>query len=70
MKHVNDWCFRGIYNGGLWEEDLHFSAQRELIYLLLVHLVVYFILLTLYLFSLPLCVMCWLLLVIVAVRRL
>ena len=26
MKHVNDWCFRGIYNGGLWEEDLQYSA--------------------------------------------
>ena len=21
-KHVNGWCFRGIYNGSLWEEDL------------------------------------------------
>ena len=29
MKHVNDWCFRGIYNGGLWEEDLHYSALKK-----------------------------------------
>ena len=27
MEHVNGWCFRGIYNGGLWEEDLHASAR-------------------------------------------
>ena len=26
MEHVNGWCFRGIYNGGLWENDLHVSA--------------------------------------------
>ena len=26
MKQVNVWCFRGIYNGGLWAEDLHYSA--------------------------------------------
>ena len=26
MEHVNGWCFRGIYKGGLWEEDLHVSA--------------------------------------------
>ena len=19
MEHVNGWCFRGIYKGGLWE---------------------------------------------------
>ena len=29
MKHVNDWCFRGIYNGGLWEEDLHYPALKK-----------------------------------------
>ena len=29
MIHVNGWCFRGIYKGGLWEEDLHVSAQKE-----------------------------------------
>ena len=23
MEHVNGWCFRGIYKGGLWEDDLH-----------------------------------------------
>ena len=27
MEHVNGWCFRGIYNGGLWENDLHVSAR-------------------------------------------
>ena len=27
MEHVNGWCFRGIYKGGLWEEDLHVSAR-------------------------------------------
>ena len=27
MEHVNGWCFRGIYNGGLWENDLHVSAH-------------------------------------------
>ena len=26
MEHVNGWCFRGIYKGGLWEDDLHDSA--------------------------------------------
>ena len=30
MEHVNGWCFRGIYNGGLWEDDLHVSARKEL----------------------------------------
>ena len=24
---MNGWCFRGIYNGGLWEDDLHVSAR-------------------------------------------
>ena len=28
VKHVNDWCFRGIYNGGLWENDLHVSVLK------------------------------------------
>ena len=23
MEHVNDWCFRDIYKGGLWEDDLY-----------------------------------------------
>ena len=27
MEHVNGWCFRGIYKGGLWEDDLHVSAH-------------------------------------------
>ena len=22
VKHVNGWCYRGIYNGGLWNDDL------------------------------------------------
>ena len=26
MEHVNGWCFRGVYKGGLWEDDLHVSA--------------------------------------------
>ena len=28
MKHVNDWCFRGFFSGGLWEEDLHYSVLK------------------------------------------
>ena len=27
MEHVNGLCFRGIYKGGLWENDLHVSAR-------------------------------------------
>ena len=27
MEHVNGWCFRGIYKGGLWGDDLHVSAR-------------------------------------------
>ena len=30
MEHVNGWCFRGIYKGGLWEDDLHVSAHLVL----------------------------------------
>ena len=30
MEHVNGWCFRGIYKGGLWEDDLHASAHTHL----------------------------------------
>ena len=26
MEHVNDCCFRDIYKGGLWEEDLDVCA--------------------------------------------
>ena len=26
MEHVNDWCFRDIYKGGLWDDDLHVCA--------------------------------------------
>ena len=29
MEHVNGWGFRGIYKGGLWENDLHVSAQEN-----------------------------------------
>ena len=29
MEHVNGWCFRGIYKGGLWENDLHVSARSR-----------------------------------------
>ena len=25
----NGWCFRGIYKGGLWEDDLHVSALKR-----------------------------------------
>ena len=28
MEHVNGWCLRGIYKGGLWENDLHVSALK------------------------------------------
>ena len=31
MEHVNGWCFRGIYKGGLWENDLHVSALKPCI---------------------------------------
>ena len=27
MEHVNGWCFRGIYKGGQWEDDLRVSAH-------------------------------------------
>ena len=30
MEHVNGWCFRRIYKGGLWENDLHVSAPTKL----------------------------------------
>ena len=26
MERVNDWCFRDIYNGGLWDDDLRVCA--------------------------------------------
>ena len=29
MEHVNGWCFRDIYMGGLWENDLYVSVQYE-----------------------------------------
>ena len=29
MEHVNGWGFRGIYKGGLWENDLHVSAHLQ-----------------------------------------
>ena len=29
MEHVNGRCFRGIYKGGLWEDDLHVSALKR-----------------------------------------
>ena len=31
MEHVNGWCFRGIYKGGLWEDDLHLFIQYKII---------------------------------------
>ena len=30
MKHVNDWCFREIYKGGLWDDDLHVCAPMHI----------------------------------------
>ena len=27
MEHVNGWCFRGIYKGGLWEDDLRLCPE-------------------------------------------
>ena len=29
MKHVNDRCFRDIYKGGLWEEDLYVCVLKK-----------------------------------------
>ena len=29
MEQVNNWCFRDIYKGGLWEDDLHVCAQKQ-----------------------------------------
>ena len=29
MEHVNGRCFRGIYKGGLSEDDLHVSALNS-----------------------------------------
>ena len=26
---MNGWCFRGIYKGGLWEDDLHVSDLKR-----------------------------------------
>ena len=27
VEHVNDWCFRDIYEGGLWEDYLDVCAN-------------------------------------------
>ena len=29
MENVNNWCFRDIYKGGLWEDDLHVCALKR-----------------------------------------
>ena len=29
MEHMNDCCFRDIYKGGLWEEDLDVCALKR-----------------------------------------
>ena len=29
MEPVNGWCFRGIYKGGLWEDDLYVSTLKS-----------------------------------------
>ena len=26
-EHMKGWCFHGIYEGGLWKDDLYVSAQ-------------------------------------------
>ena len=26
---MNDWCFRDIYKGGLWEDDLYVSVLKS-----------------------------------------
>ena len=31
MEHVNDWCFRDIYKGGLWEDNLCVCARNPAI---------------------------------------
>ena len=31
MEHVNDWCFRDIYKGGLWDDDLHVCARIRIL---------------------------------------
>ena len=28
VERVNGWCFRGIYNRGLWDADLHVSVLK------------------------------------------
>ena len=29
VEHVNDWCFRDMYKGGLWEDDLYVSVRAN-----------------------------------------
>ena len=29
MENVNDWCFRGIYKGGLWKDGLYVCALSD-----------------------------------------
>ena len=29
VEHVNDWCFRDIYKGGLWEDDLDVCSLKR-----------------------------------------
>ena len=31
MEHVIDWCFRDIYKGGLWEDDLYVSVLEAML---------------------------------------
>ena len=31
MENVNDWCFRDIYKGGLWEDDLDVSFLKRVL---------------------------------------
>ena len=42
VEHVNDWCFRDIYKGGLWEDDLYVCTRVSLqIYCMLSMLMLY-----------------------------
>ena len=29
VEHMNDWCFRDIYKGDLWDDDLHVCALKR-----------------------------------------
>ena len=29
MEHMNDWCFRDVYESSLWEDDLYVCALKR-----------------------------------------